>query len=676
MGASRVVVLGGGLAGITSALDCAAAGANVALVEVRPRLGGAAYSFAREELEIDNGQHVFLRCCTAYRGLLARLGSEAGTFVQPRLEIPVLRPDGSIAKLRRSALPAPAHLAPMLLRYRLLSVAERLRAARAAQALAHVDPSDRASDAQSFGAWLSEHGQDRRAVSRLWDLVALPTLNLPSERASLAAAAFVLKTGLLAESGAADIGFHIRPLSKVIGEPALRALRQAGVEVLLGRRALRITERERGFDVSISGGEPLQADVLILALPHGRAAELLPARLQELAGALRQLGSSPIVNLHVIYDRPVSELAFAAGVDTPVQYVFDRSHAVGLSRGRYLAVSLSAAEAEMAMSVERLRERFVPALGELLPSARAAKVEQFLVTREHAATFCAAPGSGRLRPACETAVAGLLLAGSFTDTGWPATLEGAVRSGHAAARGALRAAGIEPPAASAHQQAPTRDATTYPRSARSPSARTLHASTSASAELLIAAPMSLEARLISSGAPGARILRTGIGARRARASVHSLREQTLAALLVMGFAGGLDPGSRPGEVVVADELHGPEGARIGCPSAQALAQALLDAGVPTRHGPVISVTRPALGAARERLRARGAIAADMESVWLAAAAGTRPFGVVRVLLDTPGHELWRPALAPVSFARAAWSLRRCAAVLASSQWSDQRRAPP
>jgi hydroxysqualene dehydroxylase len=455
MGASRVVVVGGGLAGITAALDCACAGAKVTLVEVRPRLGGAAYSFPRDQLQVDNGQHVFLRCCTAYRGLLSRLGSEAGVFLQPRLEIPVLRPGGSAATLRRSPLPAPAHLASTLLRYPLLTLAERLRAARAARALGHVDPADPVSDAQSFGAWLSEHGQDQRAVRRLWDLVALPTLNLRSEHASLAAAAFVFKTGLLAAAGAADIGFHLRPLSEIIGEPALRALPQAGVEILLGRRALAVQARERGFDLSISGGDALAADVLILAVPHGRAPELLPAGLQELAGRLRQLGSSPIVNLHVVYDRPACELPFAAGVDSLVQYVFDRSHAAGLSRGRYLAVSLSAAEEEMGMSAEALRERYVPALAELLPGARGARVQQFVVTREHAATFRAAPGSARLRPAPETSVPGLLLAGSYTDTGWPATLEGAVRSGHAAARCALRVAGLQPPPASEHPQRPT-----------------------------------------------------------------------------------------------------------------------------------------------------------------------------------------------------------------------------
>ncbi len=433
----RVLVVGGGVAGITAALDCAQGGAEVALLEVRPRLGGAAYSFEREGMQIDNGQHVFLRCCTAYRGLLARLGSQDGVFLQERLRIPVLRPGGRVVELRRSGLPAPAHLAGALMRYPLLSVPERLRAARAARALGAVDPHDPEADARSFGEWLSEHGQDARALSHLWDLVALPTLNLRAEQASLALAAFVFQTGLLADAGAGDIGFHVRPLSELIGDPALRALRESRVEVMLGRRAQRVEVLEEGFRVALADGDAPDADALIVALPHKRAAELLPEALGELAARLRKLERSPIVNLHVIYDRPVCELDFAASVETPVQYVFDRSSAVGLERGRYLAVSLSGAEREMEMNVERLRAEYLPALAELLPRAREARVERFLVSREHAATFRAAPGSAALRPSTETALRGLLLAGAFTDTGWPATLEGAVRSGHAAAASAL-----------------------------------------------------------------------------------------------------------------------------------------------------------------------------------------------------------------------------------------------
>ncbi|MGH2834413.1 MAG: FAD-dependent oxidoreductase, partial [Solirubrobacteraceae bacterium] len=146
------------------------------------------------------------------------------------------------------------------------------------------------------------------------------------------------------------------------------------------------------------------------------------------------LGASPIVNVHVIYDRKVCELPFAAGVQTPVQYVFDRSEAVGLRDGQCLAVSISGAENEMSMDGPQLRAHYLDALAELFPAARQATVRAVHVSREHAATFKATPQSVELRPAARTAIKGLSLAGAWTDTGWPATLEGAVRSGHTAAR--------------------------------------------------------------------------------------------------------------------------------------------------------------------------------------------------------------------------------------------------
>jgi squalene-associated FAD-dependent desaturase len=436
---ARVAVIGGGLAGITAALDCAAAGARVTLVEVRPRLGGATYSFEREGLRMDNGQHVFLRCCTAYRAMLARIGGERGVFVQRRLQIPVVSPGGRETVLRRTGLPAPLHLAGALARYPHLTVAERVGAARAALALGRVDPDGAGIDRRNMGEWLAAHGQGPRAVAALWDLIALPTLNLPAAQASLALGAFVFRTGLLERADAGDIGFHRGALSEIVGDPAERALRAAGVELRLGWRAEELRRAELGFEVR-GGDDGLSAAAVVVALPHARAAKLIESLDPGAAARAGALRDAPIVNLHVVYDRVVCELPFAAGVGTPVQYVFDRSAAGGVGDGRqYLAVSLSGADLQMGMSVDALRERYVPALAELFPRARGVRVERFVATREHAATFRAQPGSAALRAGPRTAVPGLVLAGAWTATGWPATLEGAVRSGHTAARCALEA---------------------------------------------------------------------------------------------------------------------------------------------------------------------------------------------------------------------------------------------
>jgi squalene-associated FAD-dependent desaturase len=439
MSRMRVAVIGGGLAGITAALDCAQAGADVVLLESRGRLGGAAYSFTREGLHLDNGQHVFLRCCTAYTGLLERLEATELVTMQSRLRIPVLAPGGRRAQLARSELPAPLHLARSLLGYDLLSRRERLSVARAMAALRRVNIDDPACDGRAFGDWLTEHGQSPDAVAALWELIVRPTVNLVSADASLAQAAQVFQVGLLHDTKAADVGYARVPLSDIHDTAAQRALASAGVDIRLRRGVSAIAPGPDGFAVEVRGAPTVHADRVVLATSPGRAAGLLPPRSGPTPAQLAGLGRSPIVNLHVVLDRRLLEEPFAAAVHSPLQWLFDRTESSGVRRGQYLAITLSAADAELAMSADELRERALPALFELLGDR--AGVDAFFVTREHAATFRAAPGARTLRPPARTAIAGLALAGAWTATGWPATMEGAVRSGHAAADVVLESRG-------------------------------------------------------------------------------------------------------------------------------------------------------------------------------------------------------------------------------------------
>ena len=430
---TRAVVVGGGLAGITAALELAAAGESVTLLEARSRLGGATFSVERDGLWVDNGQHVFLRCCTAYRGFLERIRATEQTTLQRRLSIPVLRPGGRIDWLRRTSLPAPFHLGVSIARFGPLPPRDRIRLLRAIRALQRLSLDDPKLDDITFGDWLSQHGQGDRALSALWDLIALPTLNLSAADASLALAAMVFKTGLLEESGAADVGWASVPLQELHGDAATRALADAGVQVHRGARVGAIA----GTTVAWDGGA-IDASTVVLAVPHDAAAELLPPGALPPGTDPRRLGVSPIVNLHVVYDRPVLPHPFAAAVDSPVQWVFDRTASSGLREGgQYLAVSLSGADAYTDSTVDELRARFVEALAELLPDAGSAEIESFFVTREPRATFRGVPGTAAHRPGPATNVGGLYLAGAWTDTGWPATMEGAVRSGLAAAQAAL-----------------------------------------------------------------------------------------------------------------------------------------------------------------------------------------------------------------------------------------------
>ncbi|MFI5082802.1 MAG: FAD-dependent oxidoreductase, partial [Streptosporangiales bacterium] len=457
---ARVAVIGGGLAGITAAIALAESGAQVTLLEARPRLGGATCSFHRDGLIVDTGQHVFLGCCSAYRGLLAKLGMTAHAPLQDRFDVTVLapgRPAGQPgagqpgagqpgagqpgasqpgasqprrARLRRTALPGPLHMLPALGRYPFLSWAERAQVARPALAMRRVDPAAPAADTERFGDWLAARGQSERARRALWDLFSVSALNIGGDDASLALAATVVKTGLLGKNNAADIGVAALPLGELHGDAAATLLAKLGAQVIMGAKVTAIeagaieagaieagaiegTEGQNArFRVRLGRGEDadLAADAVVLAVPHEKAAPLIPpdALPSGTVAGWAGLGASPIVNVHVIYDRPVTDLPFAAAIDSPVQWVFDRTSISGMTAakhggpGQYLAISLSAADEYADVPAARLREQFVPALAELFPAARDAQVTEFFVTRERRATFRQAPGSGALRPKAAT----------------------------------------------------------------------------------------------------------------------------------------------------------------------------------------------------------------------------------------------------------------------------------
>ena len=452
----HVVVIGGGLAGITAAIALRETGARVTLLESRPRLGGATCSFTRGGLVVDNGQHVFLGCCTAYRELIARLGMTGSVSLQDRFDVAVLGPHGR-ARLRRTRLPGPLHMGRALVTYPLLSLAERLRVTQAALAMRFLDPGRPGLDARRLGDWLAAHGQGEHARRVLWDLFTVSALNVAGDDANLSLAATVVRTALLGARDAADIGTPAIPLGDLHGQAAARLLDRLGATVRLGAKVtsvqplagggFQVRLADRGVRTASPGinpastdpasTDPAAVDGVVLAVPPETAARLLPG------GAAapgpgperwRELGASPIVNVHVLYDRQVTSLPFAAAVDSPVQWVFDRTGPSGLASGQYLAISVSAADEVVDTPAAQLRERFVPALEEIFPAARDARITDFFVTRERRATFRQEPGCGEKRPGATTRLPGLVLAGAWTNTGWPDTMEGAVRSGLSAAR--------------------------------------------------------------------------------------------------------------------------------------------------------------------------------------------------------------------------------------------------
>lgn len=461
MSAPHVVVVGAGLAGLSSALACLDAGARVTLIERRRHLGGLTWSFEHDGRWIDNGQHVFLRCCTAYQNFLRRIGSDGDVELQDRMDITVLRPRRGprrprVARLRRFDLPAPLHLGPALLGFRLLPLRDRLRLGLAAVPLRHLDLDDPALDEQTFGAWLAGHGQSPMAIAHLWDLITVPTVNLPAAEASLAMGAKVFQTGLLTDPAAADIGWSRLPLGRLHGERAGAALARAGATLVTGERVRRIDPVDAepcssevlqapsgtgpcgGFAVRTEE-RTIDADAVVVAVPHEEAAALLPPGSFAQQSRIAELGSSPIVDVHLHYDRPITDLPIAAAVGTRAQWIFDRTASSGMARAgsQYLAVSISAADGEVVRHPERVAADVAADIARVLPAAADAKLTDTLVTKERNATWRAAPGTAALRPGPSSAYPGLAIAGAWTATGWPATMEGAVRSGVAAARACL-----------------------------------------------------------------------------------------------------------------------------------------------------------------------------------------------------------------------------------------------
>ncbi len=432
-GPPRVVVCGGGLAGIAAACEAARTGARVTLVERRPFLGGRAFSFADPGTgrEIDNGQHVYLGCCPAYISLLRMLGTLGLTTLQRRLDTPVRDRDGRRAALRAGRLPAPLHLGPSFLAYPHLTPGEKASALRALAALAATGPAARERlDEVSFADWLGDHGQGERAIARFWDLIVLPTCNDRSDRVSAALAAFVFHEGFLRTARGSAIGWSRVGLTHLVDPAARDWLAARGGQVLTGRG---VAAAEPGA-VTLTDGARLEADAVVLAMPPSRVLEVAP---DALPAGDPGLGSAPIVNVHLWYDRPVMEEPFTAVIDSPAQWIFNRSamgSAADAGGAHHLAVSISGARDEIDVPRAELADALRAEVEHLLPAARYAGLVDAAVVKEPQATFAAAPGQAARRPGPATPLDGVALAGAWTATGWPATMEGAVRSGIRATR--------------------------------------------------------------------------------------------------------------------------------------------------------------------------------------------------------------------------------------------------
>lgn len=452
-----IAVVGGGLAGLTAALDLADAGRQVVLFERRPYVGGKAYSFAdpNHDVILDNGQHITMRCCTAFQDLLERIGCPDIVRYQDRLEVAVIDPESkghhvsliaasqprSLARLGWQLLPAPLHLFPSLLSYEHLDMGEKARLALAIEPIRRMSEFERlALDRQSFAHWLRDHRQSKRAIERFWDLIILPTCNDRAADVSATQAIQVLQEGFSRDARAADIGVFTRGLGEV-ADAALRRLRERGARLELNTSVRSITAGEYEA-ISVQYGRDGQIDVgaIVLALPPKQALELIPAgwRRREPFWRLGQHEVSPIINVHMQWDRQVMRRDFVASLDPDAQFIFHRSQIHGWQTPpHWISVSLSGAHDLIDRPQDEIVQRVERAVRRALRRTAGAELMAARVVKETEATFRPRPGMNahRLRP--RTSIRNLVVAGAWTATGWPATMESAVRSGHAAARALL-----------------------------------------------------------------------------------------------------------------------------------------------------------------------------------------------------------------------------------------------
>jgi squalene-associated FAD-dependent desaturase len=427
------IVVGGGVSGVAAAVAATDRGWRTALLERGRVLGGMARSFPDERLggEMDCGQHVLMACCTEYRALLQRLGTAHLAPLQPRLDALVVDEQGRRAQLREVRMPPPLHLLPAMARLPWLSTSDRaVLGVAVTRLLALRDLA--ALDAYTFADWLgaAARGPARRAM---WNLVCVATCNLGADEVSAAVGAFVMREGFL-RNGAAAVGVPAAGLSRLL-DPATSLLAARGGAVHLGTAAdLLLADGHGVHGVRTTRGLELRAPRVVVAGPPSLLARLAPevARHRGLAGYQR-LTTSPILNLHLRYDRRVLDAPYLAVWGSPLQWLFSRSRLHGEPGPEETVVcSLSAATDLADLPADDVRDRLLPHLHRAQTSSRAARLLAWRVTREREATAALRPGTASLRPGPHTPLHGLAIAGAWTDTGWPITMESAARSGRAA----------------------------------------------------------------------------------------------------------------------------------------------------------------------------------------------------------------------------------------------------
>jgi squalene-associated FAD-dependent desaturase len=438
---SSVLIIGGGFAGLAAAVDLAEAGRRVLLLERRAFLGGRAYSFTDQTTgdTIDNGQHLMMGCYHHTLSFLDKIGASHKLKFQSSPRVDFLHEREGHASFECPSAPAPLHLLAGLARLQTIGWQDRLKALRVGMALGRLNGHRARLADLTVREWLDELGQTPRMQQRFWNLVALATLNEQPERASADMFARVLDQAFMHTKRDSAMVLSRVGLSELYPADARAFIASRGGEVRLNASVERIDfERNRAVGVTLRSGERIAADAIISAVPYFMLKTMLAPELiarTESFRAIPQFKSAPIVSINLWYDEPVTDLEFTGLLDSRIEWVFNKNAIVGeRDQRQHLALVISGAHETAPLPKEELIEIAVAEMRRFCPAARRQQPVHSFVVREYDATLSHAPGTARLRPSQQTPFENFFLAGDWTDTGLPATIESAVWSGQQCAR--------------------------------------------------------------------------------------------------------------------------------------------------------------------------------------------------------------------------------------------------
>ena len=444
-----VTVVGGGVAGMSAACALAEAGFRVRLVERRGYLGGRASSYLHPGVNevIDNCQHVLFGCCTNLIGFYRRIG--VLNRIRWTSSMTMIEPGGRRSELGSSWLPAPLHGLPKLLAASAFTFDDKLALARAFRALMRPVPQD---STETLAEWLERNRQTRGAVERFWRLVIASALNAEIDCIALPYAAKVIRELFLNSAEAGRMGINTVPLTELYtGAERFLAGRGSKVEYNAAIETVSYDEEDSQWTLGLRGAGEITADFLVLALPFEALAKMLPMMppvegLDALAGQIARHEHWPISSVHLWFDREITDLEHAVLLDREIHWMFNRSRLQPWRKteGSYLELEVSASRKFAALGRNEAIDLAVAELAEFFPAAAQARVEKAALVKEMRATFGVPPGIDQFRPDARSSPwLNCVLAGDWTATGWPSTMESAARSGHLAAEAVCAAVGAE-----------------------------------------------------------------------------------------------------------------------------------------------------------------------------------------------------------------------------------------